>query len=88
MLSPTEGYLSPCPTPSALCSLLLPPSNKESLGQITPLHVVIFGAYISLQFLSSYLILVFLALKWEYDLLFRVYILNSIEEINKHPFIC
>jgi hypothetical protein len=27
----------------ALCSLLLPPGNKESLGQITPLHVVILG---------------------------------------------
>jgi hypothetical protein len=33
----------------ALCSLPLPPGNKEPLGQITPLHVVTFGAYISLQ---------------------------------------
>jgi hypothetical protein len=37
MPSLTEGYLSPCP------SLPLPPSNKESLDQITPLHVVILG---------------------------------------------
>jgi hypothetical protein len=47
MLSPAEGYLSPCPSLSlsllALCSLPLPPGNKESLGQITPLHVVILG---------------------------------------------
>jgi hypothetical protein len=37
MLSPTEGYLSPCPSLplslGSLCSLPLPPSNKESLGQ-------------------------------------------------------
>jgi hypothetical protein len=49
MLSPTEGYLSPCLSLS-LSSLPLPPSNKESLGQITPLHVVTFGAYISNSF--------------------------------------
>jgi hypothetical protein len=45
MLSLTEGYLSPCPSLS-LGSFPLPPSNKESLGQITPLCVVTFGAYI------------------------------------------
>jgi hypothetical protein len=47
MLSLTEGYLSPCPSLSlslsALCSLPLSPSNKESLGQITPLQVVTLG---------------------------------------------
>jgi hypothetical protein len=51
MLSPTEGYLSPCPSLpfslGSLGSLPLLPSNKESLGQITPLYVVIFGAHIS-----------------------------------------
>jgi hypothetical protein len=49
MLSPNEGYLSPCPSCFCLGSLPLPPRNKEFLGQITPLHVVTFGAYISLQ---------------------------------------
>jgi hypothetical protein len=53
MLSLTEGYLSPCLSRSRAlslslsllspCSLPLPPSKKESLGQITPLHVVILG---------------------------------------------
>jgi hypothetical protein len=51
MLSLTEGDLSPCPSLPlswlSLCSLLLPPGNKESLGQITPLPVVTFGAHIS-----------------------------------------
>jgi hypothetical protein len=51
MLSPTEGHLSPCPSCFSLSlslgSLALPPGKKESLGQITPLHVVTFGAYIS-----------------------------------------
>jgi hypothetical protein len=27
----------------SLCSLPLPPGNKESLGQMTPLHVVTLG---------------------------------------------
>jgi hypothetical protein len=47
MLSPTEGYLSPCPflplSLGSLCSLPLPIGNKESLGQITPLHMVTLG---------------------------------------------
>jgi hypothetical protein len=41
---------------SALCSLPLPPGNKECLGQITPLHVVTFGAYISLHILCAQVI--------------------------------
>jgi hypothetical protein len=49
MLSPTEGYLSPCPSLplslGSLCSFPLLPGNKESLGQITPLHMVILGPY-------------------------------------------
>jgi hypothetical protein len=40
MLSLTEGYLSLCPPQ---LSLPLPPVNKESLGQITPLRVVTLG---------------------------------------------
>jgi hypothetical protein len=44
MLSLTEGYLSPCPSLSgSLGSLPLPPGNKESLGQITPLRMVTWG---------------------------------------------
>jgi hypothetical protein len=47
MPSLTEGYLSPCPPLSLFGSLHLQPGNKESLGQITLLHVVTFGTYIS-----------------------------------------
>jgi hypothetical protein len=50
MLSLTEGYLSPCLSLSLSLSLSQlswlspsPTGNKESLGQITPLHVVILG---------------------------------------------
>jgi hypothetical protein len=50
MLNPTEGYISPCPSCFSLLALwALPPGNKECLDQITPLHVVTFGAYIFLH---------------------------------------
>jgi hypothetical protein len=58
MPSLTDGYLSPCPSlPHSLGSLPLSPGNKESLGQITPLHVVTLGPTFCIlcNFLSNFI---------------------------------
>jgi hypothetical protein len=65
MLSLTMGYLSPCLSLSlSLGSLPLPPGNKESFGQITPLRVVTLGPTFTSSFLVFFAFLGGLSHQW------------------------